>query len=430
MLKWMKKNKSAEASSSASPLEQRSSSPRKPSLGAPRSSPKRNSGFIDSAAIGLNNEGKKSDSIWRGHSKSFKRSKYGNSKNAAVRQEFPWGDMVARFGEEIGESLTEAMNHLHNACLLHPLAAASIGRAVESIEHAKRASMIAQKFARLRAGASAQAPELLDLREVVGEVIEQRSAWLQKNRIKARAGLLSARVNADPAALFSLIDELANWAGNIAAEIGFGIDEEAHSQRPRLRVFAKVDPASLPEGSWENVGWFLWHQLARSMGAQAELQVLSDALTVCVTFPLPPPEDQSVSSSALELDADIANIISGCRVVVVSPDEALREAAFLALGNLRLDLKTTWSVEAARESLGNSVPHAVVYDGRMDAGKIMQMRNDFAPHGKVAFIELSESGSEQFQVSALGSMSTAHVYVPALALSLAPALVFELCKVI
>lgn len=66
----------------------------------------------------------------------------------------------------------------------------------------------------------------------------------------------------------------------------------------------------------------------------------------------------------------------------------------------------------------------------MVAGQIMQMRNDFAPRGKVAFIELSESGSEQFQITSLGSMSTADVYVLALAQWLAPALVFELCKVI
>ena len=426
MLKWMKKDKSAVQSSTDSALNSHSIKPRKPTL----SSPKLNSGFIDSPALSLKSEGKKTDSIWRGSSKSFKRSKLGNSKTAAPRQEFPWGDMVARFGEEIGGSLNLALIHLHDACLLHPLAAGSIGRAVESIEHAKRASMIAQKFARLRAGAAVQAPELLDLREVVGEVFEQRSAWLQRHQIKARTGLLSARVSADPAALFSLIDELVNWAGNIATEIGFGMDEETHSLRPRLRVFAKVAPSSLPEGSWENVGWFLWHQLARTMGAQAELQVLADALMVCVTFPVAPPPDQSVSSGALELDADIAQIIHGCRVVVLSPDEPLREAAFLALSNLRLDLKTSWSVEAARDALGQSIPHAVVYDGRMDAGKIMQMRTDFAALGKVAFVELSESGSEQFHVTALGSMSTAHVHTPSLAMSLAPALVFELCKVI
>lgn len=195
---------------------------------------------------------------------------------------------------------------------------------------------------------SVQAPELLDLRDVVAEVIDQRRTWLKRHSIKARTGLLSTRINADPAALFSLIDELMHWAGNIAPEIGFGMDEEPHSLRPRLRVFAKVNPASLQRGSWGNLGWFLWHQLASSMGAQAELQVLSDALSVYVTLPVPPPADQSASTSTLELDADIANIISGWRMVVVVPDELLRDAAFLALGNLRLDLKTTWSVPAER----------------------------------------------------------------------------------
>jgi hypothetical protein len=80
--------------------------------------------------------------------------------------------------------------------------------------------------------------------------------------------------------------------------------------------------------------------------------------------------------------------------------------------------------------LGDSAPHAVVYDSALDPGDILQLRTDLAAIRRVAFVELSNLTGPDFHVSSLGSMSTAHVSVHAIAQSLAPALVFELCKVI
>ncbi len=365
------------------------------------------------------------ESIWRSQSKNFKNSKISGSKDSTdSRPVFRWADMVARIGEEIGGSLNTALENLQQ-----PITAQGLSQAIESIEQAKRAAMLAQKFAHLRAGAGSQQAELLELREVVKEVLEQRRAWMIKNGVKVRTGLVAASVYADASALFSLIDELVNWAGSMSGEVGFTIEEEPHSHRIRLNAFSRIDPSTIPAGSWENAGWFLWHQLARTLGAKAELRVLPNALSVCVTFPVPPPIEQRMNSSELALDNEISHIVKGCRVVVIASDEALREEAFRALNNMQLDLKTTWSVQAAMDALGNSVPNAVVYDGRMDAGKIMQMRNDFAPRGKVAFIELSQTEEEEFSVTELGNMSTAHVSVANLSQSLGPALLFELCKV-
>ncbi len=449
MLDWLKKSAAPKDwQTIASPLADRANPfldqhPDKPNL--PRkfadsglaSKATANSGAQASLASGSGVSGKKSnpnrvDSSTFAHSQKFKRSR--QSKDSTLSSpEFPWGVMVTQVGQEIGGTLSQVMEQLDNISLLYPQAAQSIAIAMEGIENAKHAAMVAQKFVHLRADTTPQAGELLDLRDVVNEMIEQRRAWISKRGIKARAGMVSAHVLADPAALFSLTDELANWAGSLSQEIGFGIEIEPKTNRARLLVFARIDPATMLRESWENVGWFLWRQLARTMGAKSQLRVLKDALSVSVTFPVPPalPEpEKAIVASDLAVDAELAQIIHGCKVVVITQDEALRETAFRALQHLRLEIKTSWSVDAARDALGNSIPNAVVYDARLDAGKIMQMRNDFSKIGNVAFIELSDTGSEQFEVTSLGTMTTAHVYVPAIAQSLAPALVFELCKII
>jgi hypothetical protein len=144
---------------------------------------------------------------------------------------------------------------------------------------------------------------------------------------------------------------------------------------------------------------------------------------------VPDPTD-TTQTKELVLDHDIASIVAGCRVVLIAPEIATREAATQALANLRLDVRSTWSVLDAREALGNSVPHAVVYDSCLDPGEVLQLRSDLGAKAKVAYVELSNTYGPDFHVSSLGSLSTAHVSINAIRQSLAPALVFELCKVI
>jgi hypothetical protein len=52
------------------------------------------------------------------------------------------------------------------------------------------------------------------------------------------------------------------------------------------------------------------------------------------------------------------------------------------------------------------------------------------PEQKMAFVELSKHVGGDFHVSQMGDASKTHVSLQAISTSLAPALVFELCKVI
>jgi hypothetical protein len=349
---------------------------------------------------------------------------------ASDKHDVPWGEILAKLGEEMAVTMAQAATKLQDIALLHPEAAAAIAAVTEKIEHAKRAAMIAQQVAHIRSARVRPQPETLSLREVIGQAIEQRTNWLKKRGVQARMGTIDAYVHADAAALYTLVDELVNWAGGIAPEIGFAIDTVAPRKSARVQVIARLGTQEIAPESWQNVGWFLWHQLANTLGAQAELQVNDFGLCVSVVFPPVPEATETTQTRDLELDHDIASIIAGCRVVLIAPEQGVRMAANTALANLKLDVRDTWNVQAARDALGDSAPHAVVYDSALDPGDILQLRNDLAAIRKVAFVELSNLTGPDFHVSSLGSMSTAHVSVHAIAQSLAPALVFELCKVI
>ncbi|NJS37202.1 MAG: hypothetical protein HC765_13640 [Brachymonas sp.] len=198
------------------------------------------------------------------------------------------GYAVSQAGRGNQRNLTQTLALLQDIALLHPNVAPAIANVTDKLEHTRRVALIAQQFSQLR-GLPSLGSEQLSLRQVVSDAITRRARWLHRRKVKARLGLLDAQLCVNAQALASLIDELINWAGGLAQDIGFAVREPTPAQpHPQLLVIARVNTASIAPDQWQNVGWYLWHQLARSMGANAELQVTQEALSVTMDFA--PPE--------------------------------------------------------------------------------------------------------------------------------------------
>jgi hypothetical protein len=364
-------------------------------------------------------------------------------------QEIPWSTLFLKLGEETSASMTHALAQLQEIALLHPNVAPAIANVTDQLDHARRAAMIAQQFTQLRGSRELQTSEELSLRQVVSDAITQRARWLHRRKVKARLGLLDAKIQANPAMLASLIDELINWAGSMAQDIGFAVREPSPEQPlAQLLVMARVNTASLASGQWQNVGWFLWHQLAASLGARAELQVTQEALSVTVDFAPPPPVStlQNIPNQTTlgmpdsNLDTDMGTIIAGCRVLLLLGQGEVQAQAHRSVSRLGLRVSACASVAQAKVLLGLHadgsavpLPHAIVFDTSVPMGEMMSLREQLAqqyPERKMAFVELSDNVGSDFHVSQMGDASTAHVSLEAIPRSLAPALVFELCKVI
>jgi hypothetical protein len=366
---------------------------------------------------------------------------------ASPGQDIPWHTLFLKLGEETSASLSQALAQLQEMALLHPNVAPAIANVTDQLDHARRIALIAQQFGQLRGSREAEAAEQVSLRQVVSDAITHRARWLHRRKVKARLGLLDAQIQAYPTVLNSLIDELINWAGGIAQDIGFAVREPSPlSPATQLLVIARVNTASLGPGQWQNVGWFLWHQLATSLGARAELQVTQEALSVTVEFAAPPPPSSLQASSIAHdshLDTDMGAIIAGCRVLLLLGQAQVHEQAHRAVSRLGLRVNACASSAQARVVLGlnqpntdaplQALPHAIVYDDSVSLPEMMALREALAeryPERKMAFVELSEHVGSDFHVSQMGDASTAHVSLQAISQSLAPALVFELCKVI
>ena len=366
----------------------------------------------------------------------------------APNKEVPWHTLFHKLGEETALNMSEALALLQDIALLHPNVAPSIANVTDRLDHARRVALIAQQFTQLR-GAAGQAPELLSLRQVVSDAITQRARWLHRRKVKARLGLLDAQVRVNPEVLAGLMDELINWAGGMAQDIGFAVREPTPAQpSAQLLVIARVATDSIAADQWQNVGWYLWHQLAGSMGAKAELQVTQDALSVTVEFALATAHAETTSDAAEgtqpQQDSDLHSVIAGCRVLLLIGSSQMHEQAHRAVSRLGLQISACASIAQARVLLGLPTdnrsdaqpagwPQAIVFDGNLDAMQMMMLRQGIQAYGsphKMAFVEISDHVGSDFHVSQMGDASTAHVAAKAISQSLAPALVFELCKVI
>ena len=362
-------------------------------------------------------------------------------------QDIPWSTLFLKLGEETAVSLHDALAQLQDIALLHPNVAPAIANVTDRLEHARRAAMIAQQFTQLRGSRDLQMSEMMSLRQVVSDAITRRARWLHRRKVKARLGLLDAQIMSHPASLNTLVEELINWAGGIAQDIGFAVREPTQEHHgAQLLVMARVNTASLEPDHWQNVGWFLWHQLAKSLGARAELQVTQEALSVTMDFAATPvasslhPSATSVGMVDSSLDTDMSTIIAGCRALLIISKTQVQEQAHRAVNRLGLRVVTCASVAQARELMclqdGASqqpLPHAIVYEGSIAFSLMLELRQELQrrhPERKMAFVELSEHVGSDFHVSQMGDASTAHVSLAAISKSLAPALVFELCKVI
>lgn len=348
-------------------------------------------------------------------------------------QPLAWPDVVRQLGQEVAMSLNAATDQLERLNRLEPGLVRSLVPVIESVERARQAGMAAQHVLRLCEDPPAQERELLNLADVTRAALTARGEWLARRQVSVRQGLAQTRVYADPSMLYMLVDELLMWAGTLSGDIAVSVDKSRRSGKPRLRVAAWCVPTTVPDTVWRSMRWVLWHQLARTVGAVAQLAMREDHVRVTLTLPEVTEEQLATGIEESVGPSSVSAVIQGCRVLIVSTGAQRRAQCLQALSGYGLIMDSAEDMAQAERLANQHLPDAVVYDHSVNATHIERMRDSLLEKSgtPAAFIEINDdANANEFQASTVGSVSTGHVAAKSINQALGPALVFELCKVI
>ena len=344
-----------------------------------------------------------------------------------------WPDLVRLMGEEVSTSLAAASEQLDRLNGLEPSLVNGLAPLRDAIERARQAGLAAQHVLRLNEDPPAQQREVLNLADVARAALTARGDWFQRRHVNVRQGLAQAQVFADSSMVYLLIDELLQWAGQLSDDVVITVDKSQSSARARLRVAAGCTPSTLPESSWRSMHWMLWHQLARALGAQTQMEMREDHMRVTIGMTAP---TEAQLSSAMEEHigpSSVSAVIQGCRVLVVSSRAQRRAQCLQALAGYGVLVDQAEDLHQATRLAAQYMPDALVYDASVAGAQMDQLRDSIGARSgsPPAVIEINErAGATEFQASTIGTLSTGHVAAGALKQSLGPALVFELCKVL
>lgn len=344
-----------------------------------------------------------------------------------------WPDMVRQLGEEVATSLNTATEQLTRLNRLEPGLVRSLAPIQDAVERARQAGMAAQHVLRLCEDPPPQRREVLNLADVAHAALTARSDWLRRRRISVRKGFSAAPVFADSSLLYQLIDELLLWVGQLGADIAVSVESSHSTGRPRLQVVSQRAPSSAPPAVWRGVRWVLWHQLARTLGAQTELDLKEQHVRISVSLPAATPEQMSRAAEEQVEPSSVSAGIAGCRVLIVSDNAQRRAQCLQALAGYGLIIDSAEDTHQARQQALQRLPDAVIYDASVPQRDVTQLRAQLLESAgtPAAFIEIHENtGMGDFQASTVGAESTGHVSAAALNQALGPALVFELCRVL
>lgn len=360
-------------------------------------------------------------------------SRMGRTPLDAEAQTPSWQDMVRQLSDEVATSLQTASEQLTRLDQLEPGLVRSLAPIHESVERARQASMAARHVLRLCEDPPAQRREVLNLADVAHAALTARAEWLRRRQVDVRQAFAQALVYVDSSLLYQLVDELLLWVGQLGADISVNVENSRATGGPRLQITSACRPSKASPAAWRGVRWVLWHQLARAMDAQTELDLQDQHVRVSVSL-------QPVTEAQLARSVDdsvepttVSAVIQGCQVLIVSTSAQRRAQCLQTLAGYGLILDAAETMHQAQQLAQQRLPDAVIYDNTCSVSDIMRLRTQLQEHAgtPAAFIEIhDQAGGADFHTSTHGKVSTGHVRASALGHSLGPALVFELCKVL
>lgn len=340
--------------------------------------------------------------------------------------------LAGQVGAEVAAALSSALERVRLLAETGRIGRRSLQSLHDEIERARRVAMLGQQVSRLAAGRVRQAPESLELPQLLRDALAQRSDEIATRGLEVRQVMQPAAVSVDPSLLFALILSLLDWAfehcraqtvtlstlvnpwpvhAMLGCEFAWRapdrLDPDADLAFEVERAERGDDPAAL-----DTMPWRLVEQACRAMDVRIERRDTPWRVQLTLAFPETPRRWPKLVDEQMALEDPYAmstQPLAGSQVLVLASRADVRRLVREATATMGLLIDHVTTLADARECAQHLMPDVLIVDERnseIDRMLAELKAGGSGPalvHVNAAFKGLEISTSGRFEILRVGT---------------------------
>jgi hypothetical protein len=293
--------------------------------------------------------------------------------------------LAGQVGAEVAAALSSALERVHLLAETGRIGRHSLQALQEELRQARQIAIVGQQVSRLAAGRVRQAPEVLELPQLLREAMGQRAEEIGARGLEVKQRLQPATVSADPSLLFTLLVSLLDWTfehcRGATLQLGTGLNPwpvhaVLHCEfawrapdrvEPDAELALEADRAERGMSALDTMAWRLVEHSAQAMGVRIQRHDTAQRVRVSLAFPEAPRRWPRLVDALTALEDPYAmstRPLADSEVLVVTQRFELRRLVHEATAGMGLHLRIALDLAEAREMARESPPHALIVDER------------------------------------------------------------------
>ncbi|GAB4041659.1 MAG: hypothetical protein Fur0014_13060 [Rubrivivax sp.] len=293
--------------------------------------------------------------------------------------------LAGQVGAEIAAVLSSALGRVRLLAETGRIGRQSLDALQDELRQARQIAIVGQQVSRLAAGHVRQAPELLELPQLLREALGQRREEIAARGLEIRQRLQPAAVSVDASLLFTLLVSLLDWAFEHCRGASVRLDCDlnpwpVHARlhcefawrtpdhvRPEDELALAAEREARAGSPLDTMAWRLVQHAARAMGVALERHDTAQRVRLTLAFPEAPRRWPRLVDALAAMEDPFAarhRPLADCEVLLLATRPEMRRLVHEAVTGMGLVLRVARDLAEAREMAQESPPHALLVDAR------------------------------------------------------------------
>lgn len=293
--------------------------------------------------------------------------------------------LAGQVGAEVAAVLSSALERVRLLAETGRIGHHSLQALQDELRQARQIAIVGQQVSRLAAGHVQQAPEVLELPQLLREAMAQRADEIAARGLEVKQRLQPAAVSVDPSMLFTLLVSLLDWTFEhcrgaslvlgtalnpwpvhavLSCEFAWRAPDRVTPDAELALAADQAEPGGSP---LDTMAWRLVQHTAQAMGVQVQRQITAQRVQLNLSFPEAPRRWPRLVDALSALEDPYAmqhRPLADSEVLLVTQRLEMRRLVHEATAGMGLVLRVALDLAEAREMAAEAPPHALVIDER------------------------------------------------------------------